>query len=168
MIVPSSWIFAASPTEAYPPRSQRVNWQGDSGLTDDYQQKVNLVGGYYDAGDHVKFGLPMAYTITMLSWGAREYHRSMMDLNQMGHVLDAIKWGTDYFIKWGMFRPYNSSYSDLLLVHAKQVVMKSQTRITFHILKWLDVKLLVLFHSFFGLPIGFGDCSRIQSRVRRS
>ncbi|KAI3751043.1 hypothetical protein L2E82_22053 [Cichorium intybus] len=73
------------------PRSQRVNWQGDSDLTDGYQQKVNLVGGYYDAGDHVKLGLPMAYTVTMLSWGAIEYHRSMMDLNQMGHVLDAIK-----------------------------------------------------------------------------
>ncbi|KAI3749852.1 hypothetical protein L2E82_20469 [Cichorium intybus] len=115
-----SLLFFEAQRSGNLPRSQRVNWRGDSSLTDGYQQKVNLVGGYYDAGDHVKFGLPMAYTVTMLSWGAIEYHRSMMDLNQMGHVLDAIKWGTDYFIKWGMLRPYNSSYSNLLLVHAKQ------------------------------------------------
>nr|KAJ0218361.1 hypothetical protein LSAT_V11C300115080 [Lactuca sativa] len=173
-----SLLFFEAQRSGKLPRTQRVNWRGDSGLTDGYQQKVNLVGGYYDAGDHVKFGLPMAYTVTMLSWGAIEYHRNMMDLNQMGHVLDAIKWGTDYFIKahsqpnvlWGQvgdgdsdhycweraedmttprtaykldtehpgsdlagetaaamaaasmaFRPYNSSYSDLLLVHAKQL-----------------------------------------------
>ncbi|KAL4564621.1 hypothetical protein LXL04_028687 [Taraxacum kok-saghyz] len=28
---------------------------------------VDLVGGYYDAGDNVKFGFPMAFTTTMLS-----------------------------------------------------------------------------------------------------
>ena len=60
--------------------------------------QVNLVGGYYDAGDHVKFGLPMAFTMTMLSWGAIEYRNEIVRLNQMGHTLAAIKWGTDYFI----------------------------------------------------------------------
>ncbi|CAD6219457.1 unnamed protein product [Miscanthus lutarioriparius] len=35
--------------------------------------KVDLVGGYYDAGDHVKFGLPMAFTVTMLAWGAIDF-----------------------------------------------------------------------------------------------
>ncbi|KAL8254196.1 hypothetical protein R6Q59_032417 [Mikania micrantha] len=176
--VDKSLLFFEAQRSGKLPMKQRVKWRGDSGLYDGYQQKVNLVGGYYDAGDHVKFGLPMAYSVTMLSWGAIEYGRSMVDLNQMGHVLDAIKWGTDYFIKahsqpnvlWGQvgdgdsdhycweraedmstprtaykldtehpgsdlagetaaamaaaaiaFRPYNSSYSDLLLVHAKQL-----------------------------------------------
>lgn len=61
--------------------------------------QVNLVGGYYDAGDHVKFGLPMAYTVTMLSWGVIDFRKEMIGLNQMGHALAAIKWGTDYFLK---------------------------------------------------------------------
>lgn len=61
--------------------------------------QVDLVGGYYDAGDHVKFGLPMAYSVTMLAWGAIEFNKEITDLNQMGHALWAIKWGTDYFIK---------------------------------------------------------------------
>ena len=61
--------------------------------------QVDLVGGYYDAGDHVKFGLPMAYSVTMLAWGAIEFNKEITDLNQMGQALWAIKWGTDYFIK---------------------------------------------------------------------
>ena len=27
------------------------------------------MGGYYDAGDNVKYGLPMAFTVTTLAWG---------------------------------------------------------------------------------------------------
>ncbi|KAG8379042.1 hypothetical protein BUALT_Bualt07G0047000 [Buddleja alternifolia] len=160
------------------PMNQRVKWRGDSGLHDGYAQGVNLVGGYYDAGDHVKFGLPMAYSMTMLSWAAIDFRTELVSLNQMGQTLRAIKWGTDYFIKahpkpyvlWGQvgdgtsdhycweraedmttsrtaykldpenpgsdlagetaaalaaasiaFKPYDSSYSNLLLVHAKQI-----------------------------------------------
>jgi len=61
--------------------------------------QVDLVGGYYDAGDNVKFGLPMAFTITMMSWSVIEYGRQMASNGELGHALEAIKWGTDYFIK---------------------------------------------------------------------
>ena len=61
--------------------------------------QVDLVGGYYDAGDNVKFGLPMAFTITMLSWGVVEYGREIAEAGEYEHALEAIKWGTDYFIK---------------------------------------------------------------------
>lgn len=60
---------------------------------------MNLVGGYYDGGDHVKFGLPMAFAATMLSWGAVDFQQELKKSNQMAHTLEAIKWGTDYFIK---------------------------------------------------------------------
>lgn len=61
--------------------------------------QVDLVGGYYDAGDHVKFGLPMAFTITMLAWSAIEYGDEIRELGEFEHALEAIKWGTDYFVK---------------------------------------------------------------------
>lgn len=60
---------------------------------------MDLVGGYYDAGDNVKFGLPMAFSATMLAWGAIEFRKEITDLNQMGHTLWTIRWATDYFIK---------------------------------------------------------------------
>lgn len=81
------------------PYDQRVKWRGHSGLTDGLEQGVDLVGGYYDAGDHVKFGLPMAFTMTMLSWGVMEYADHIADAGEYAHALRAIKWGTDYFIK---------------------------------------------------------------------
>nr|QCQ73725.1 endo-(1,4)-beta-D-glucanase [Litchi chinensis] len=81
------------------PHSQRVTWRHHSGLTDGLEQGVDLVGGYYDAGDNVKFGLPMAFTITMLSWGMIQYGQEISDAGEYDHALEAIKWGTDYFIK---------------------------------------------------------------------
>ncbi|KAK4256216.1 hypothetical protein QN277_009110 [Acacia crassicarpa] len=44
--------------------NQRVSWRDHSSLTDSLEQGVDLVGGYYDAGDHVKFGLPMVFTVS--------------------------------------------------------------------------------------------------------
>ncbi|WCJ39873.1 glycosyl hydrolase 9C1 [Euphorbia peplus] len=165
------------------PADQRVKWRDHSALKDGFLQGVNLVGGYYDAGDHVKFGLPMAFSVTMLAWGAVDFRNEITQLDQMGHTLWAIRWGTDYFIKahtqpnvlWAQvgkvqvadgdsdhycweraedmttsrtaykideshpgsdlaaetagalaasaiaFKPYNSTYSTLLLTHSKQL-----------------------------------------------
>ncbi|KAK4439764.1 Endoglucanase 11 [Sesamum alatum] len=81
------------------PYNQRVRWRHHSGLTDGLEQGVDLVGGYYDAGDNVKFGLPMAFTITMLSWGVLQFRDEIAAAGELRHALEAIKWGTDYFIK---------------------------------------------------------------------
>ncbi|RHN57837.1 putative cellulase [Medicago truncatula] len=81
------------------PHNQRVNWRHHSGLTDGLEQGVDLVGGYYDAGDNVKFGLPMAFTVTLLSWAAIEYGEEIAAAGEYVHAMEAIKWGTDYFIK---------------------------------------------------------------------
>jgi hypothetical protein len=101
------------------PYNQRVRWRGHSGLTDGLEQGVDLVGGYYDAGDHVKFGLPMAFTVTMLSWSVLEYGEEIAAAGELGHALHAIKWGTDYFIKahthpnvlWTQVRTYTNTYT---------------------------------------------------------
>jgi hypothetical protein len=60
---------------------------------------VDLVGGYYDAGDNVKFGRPMAFTVTMLSWSAIEFGAEVAAAGEWRHVLEAVKWGTDYLVK---------------------------------------------------------------------
>ncbi|KAK3143376.1 hypothetical protein QOZ80_4AG0299590 [Eleusine coracana subsp. coracana] len=166
------------------PSDRRVQWRGDSALNDGFSQGVDLVGGYYDAGDHVKFGFPMAYAVTMLAWGVIEFEKEMVAANNLNRALDAIRWGTNYFIKahtepnglwvqvgdgesdhlcWERaedmstprtafkidpqhpgsdvagetaaalaaaakaFKPYDSMYADLLLLHARQLFTFADT-----------------------------------------
>ena len=52
---------------------------------------MDLVGGYYDAGDNVKFGLPMAFTVTMMSWSIIEYGKQMAASGELGHAMEAVK-----------------------------------------------------------------------------
>ncbi|XP_056850679.1 endoglucanase 14-like [Raphanus sativus] len=80
------------------PSDQRVNWRGDSALTDGSDVDVNLTGGYYDAGDNMKFGLPMAFTTTMLAWSSIEMESELKAHNESQNVIAAIKWATDYLI----------------------------------------------------------------------
>ncbi|XP_073012207.1 endoglucanase 13-like [Typha latifolia] len=94
-----SLLFFEAQRSGKLPDDQRVKWRGDSALTDGFEQRVNLVGGYYDAGDHVKFGLPMAFAVTMLSWSVIEFETELSTSNQLKYTLDAIRWGTDYFIR---------------------------------------------------------------------
>lgn len=51
----------------------RVGWRGDSGLRDGREEGLDLSKGMYDAGDLIKFGFPMAFTATVLSWSILEY-----------------------------------------------------------------------------------------------
>ncbi|KAG6637669.1 hypothetical protein CIPAW_11G193800 [Carya illinoinensis] len=94
-----SLLYFESQRSGRLPHNQRVSWRHHSGLTDGLEQGVDLVGGYYDAGDNVKFGLPMAFTVTMLSWSVLEYGEQIAGAGEYLHALEAIKWGTDYFIK---------------------------------------------------------------------
>ncbi|GAA0166787.1 hypothetical protein LIER_21865 [Lithospermum erythrorhizon] len=94
-----SILFFEAQRSGYLPKTQRVQWRGHSGLNDGKLNGVDLVGGYYDAGDNVKFGLPMAFTITMLSWSIIEYGKQMAASGELSNALEAVKWGTDYLIK---------------------------------------------------------------------
>lgn len=58
-----------------------------------------MVGGYYDAGDNVKFGLPMAFSLTMLAWSVVEYKTQLWAKHEIHNALNAIKWGIDYLVK---------------------------------------------------------------------
>ncbi|CAN6713217.1 unnamed protein product [Malus baccata var. baccata] len=95
----NSILFFEAQRSGFLPPNQRVTWRSNSGLYDGKANGVDLVGGYYDAGDNVKFGLPMAFTVTMMSWSIIEYGSQMAASGELGHAMDAVKWGTDYFIK---------------------------------------------------------------------
>ncbi|XP_022776612.1 endoglucanase 4-like [Durio zibethinus] len=79
------------------PSNQRMNWRKDSALRDGSDVGMDLVGGYYDAGDNVKFNFPMAFSTTMLAWSVIEFGQFMGP--DLQNALDSIRWGTDYLLK---------------------------------------------------------------------
>src|SRR6185503_4149510 len=81
------------------PSWSRVTWRGDSALDDGEDNGRDLTGGWFDAGDHVKFGFAMASSATMLAWGGVEYRAAFESKGQLPHLLNNLRFVNDYFIK---------------------------------------------------------------------
>jgi endoglucanase len=81
------------------PETVRCNWRSDSALSDGSDVGLDLTGGWFDAGDNVKFNLPMAYTAAMLGWSIYEDSDAYEQSGQLEYALANIKWANDYFIK---------------------------------------------------------------------
>ncbi|MGN1402955.1 MAG: glycoside hydrolase family 9 protein, partial [Ruminococcus sp.] len=72
---------------------------GETGLMewrDDCHTSDAVTGGFHDAGDHVKFGLPAGYTASTLGWGYYEFKDSYDSLGQTAHLRTI----TDYFAQY--------------------------------------------------------------------
>ncbi|KAI5402369.1 endoglucanase 24 [Lathyrus oleraceus] len=93
-----SILFFEGQRSGFLPSDQRQKWRANSGLSDGWTYNVDLTGGYYDAGDNIKFGFPMAFTTTMLSWSVIEFGDNMPP-NELRNALVAIRWSTDYLLK---------------------------------------------------------------------
>jgi len=94
--------------------TNRIVWRGDSELRDGSDGiyignntqsnlqaglKLDLTGGYFDAGDFGKFNLPQASSLTNLAWGGLEFSKGYAAAGQTDDLLAAVKWGTDYLLK---------------------------------------------------------------------
>uniref|UniRef100_A0A2C9KE36 Endoglucanase n=1 Tax=Biomphalaria glabrata TaxID=6526 RepID=A0A2C9KE36_BIOGL len=75
------------------PSNNPIRWRGDSAVND------CVPGGWYDAGDHVKFGLPMASSTTLLLWSLYRFKDGYAKAGQLDMMYDMIKWPLDYFLK---------------------------------------------------------------------
>ncbi len=80
------------------PSWNRVEWRGDSVLNDGADVGVDLSGGWFDAGDHVKFGFPMAASATVLAWGVLENPEAYEQTGQMVHIKNNLRFVADYFM----------------------------------------------------------------------
>ena len=74
------------------PEWNEVSWRGDS-MENDF-----IPGGWFDAGDHFKFTLTIAYTATLLAWGYLEYGDSVNKIGLEEKYKNNLKWGLDYVL----------------------------------------------------------------------
>jgi hypothetical protein len=81
------------------PANNRIYWRHDSMLDAGYDHEIDLTGGYYDAGDNVKFNYPGAGALTLIAWSGIDFAKGYRKAGQYKYMLDMIKWGTDYFLK---------------------------------------------------------------------
>jgi hypothetical protein len=54
-------------------------------------------GGWFDAGDHVKFNMPMAYSAAILGWGLLEYGDNLSELEKTEVNLN-VQYALDYLV----------------------------------------------------------------------
>ncbi|MET7283220.1 glycoside hydrolase family 9 protein [Kribbella sp. NPDC005582] len=92
------WFYDAQRSGKLP-ATNRVSWRADSALQDGSDVGLDLSGGFYDAGDHVKFGLPFAFSMSMLAWGAVENRAAYVSSGQLDPLMANLRWGTDWIIK---------------------------------------------------------------------
>ena len=67
------------------------DWRGDCHTGDE------VVGGFHDAGDHVKFGLPAGYSAATLGWGYYEFKDAYDSLGQTAHLKEITNRFCKYF-----------------------------------------------------------------------
>ncbi len=104
----SFFFYEAQQSGALSPNN-RVTWRGESAMDDGSDVGLDLTGGWYDAGDHVKFGFPMAYTATMLAWSGVQDQGAYEATAQWEILKENLRFVNDYFIKCHVRNPDGST-----------------------------------------------------------
>lgn len=69
-----------------------VSWRSDC-MVNDYVQ-----GGWFDAGDHLKFTLTNAYSAALLGWGLLEYENGVESVGELEEYKNNLSWALDYLV----------------------------------------------------------------------
>ncbi|KAI8887566.1 glycoside hydrolase family 9 protein [Backusella circina FSU 941] len=91
------WFYEAQRSGQLP-KNNRVSWRHDSCEDDGSDNNVTLSGGYYDAGDYLKFTVPLSHSLTLLAWGGIEWFDAYERTNQTSYLRNTLRWGTDWLI----------------------------------------------------------------------
>ena len=60
---------------------------------------ADVAGGFHDAGDHVKFGMPENYSAAALGWGYYEFRDAYKAVGQDDHIETILRYFNDYLMK---------------------------------------------------------------------
>ncbi|RUS30504.1 Six-hairpin glycosidase-like protein [Jimgerdemannia flammicorona] len=121
-VLHKSLLFYHAQRSGKPPY-RRLAWRGDSCLTCKGQYGEDLSGGYYEAANTMKWGLPLGFTITQLAFNAYAFPDAMKAVNEYNEAIEAVRYGTDYLI--------NAHPSDNVLVGQLGVSAINTTDIDF-------------------------------------
>ncbi|XP_055958520.1 endoglucanase E-4-like [Patella vulgata] len=98
-VLEKSILFYEAQRSGKLPKNNRIPWRADSALGDKGDAGEDLTGGWYDAGDNVKFNFPMAWSTTVLTWGLIQWKDAYEKSGQLDYMYDSIRWPMDYLMK---------------------------------------------------------------------
>ena len=78
------------------PEWNNVPWRDDSMVDEDGKDTDKVPGGWYDAGDHFKFTLTNAYSVSLLAWGYLEYGDAVKKAGLDELYKNNMKFAMDY------------------------------------------------------------------------
>jgi hypothetical protein len=95
------WFFDANKCGPNAATDNVFSWRGACHTTDGGAASPprDLTGGFHDAGDHVKFGLPQGFSASLLGWSLYEYRAEFDSAGMTAKTLRTLKYFTDYFLK---------------------------------------------------------------------
>src|SRR5262245_45124011 len=95
------WFFDANKCGPNVAQDNVFPWRGPCHLQDGAAASParDLTGGFHDAGDHVKFGLPQGFSAGVLGWTLFEYRTDFDREGLTAKTLRTLKYLTDYFLK---------------------------------------------------------------------
>ncbi|KAF9406137.1 hypothetical protein BGZ94_003228 [Podila epigama] len=94
-----SLLFYEAQRSGKLPADQRVTWRRDSALTDGKDANIDLSGGYYDAGDYIKFVFPLTFAMAETCWGGIEFFEGYKLADEVKYLDQMVRWGMDWLIK---------------------------------------------------------------------
>ena len=94
----SLYFFEAQRSGSLTP-GQRIEWRSDSCLFDGQDVNLDLTGGLFNGGDHVKLNSTMSFAAGMLAWSAIEYREAYQKSGQLNQLLNTLRWLNDYLLK---------------------------------------------------------------------
>jgi endoglucanase len=98
-VLQKNWLFYMANRSGPIGSDNLLEWRTDSTENDGADVGKDLSGGYFDAGDHIKFIQTTAFATTLLSWSGVDYRDSYQKAGQLDELLAVVKWSTDYLLK---------------------------------------------------------------------
>ncbi|ESO99345.1 hypothetical protein LOTGIDRAFT_158430 [Lottia gigantea] len=85
-VLMKSILFYEAQRSGKLPANNRIPRRGDSALNDKGSNGEDLTGGWYDAGDNVKFNFPMAWSTTVLTWGLIQWKDAYENAGELDKI----------------------------------------------------------------------------------
>lgn len=98
-ILRKSLMFFEAQRSGYLTSDNKISWRKDSCVDDGKDIGKDLQGGYYDGFTNVKFGFPLCFSMTLLSWSLIEFPIAYRKSKQYSLTIDAVNWGIQYITK---------------------------------------------------------------------